>query len=354
MIHVKTDYVQWQWTGSGVAIGAGLGLVAGLLMSGGAGIALGMGIGAGVGTALGAAADVKTSRRDLPNLRGAPSREPGRRQPVRWLGDHETLVPGRGDWRIGVGVTSLLAGTYGAIAGWLIPRGPLTTFAALASIVASLVVGGTAGLVMRSRWAMLLAPAVFVVLFELTRMGSVGPTVDAIHLGSTYGILAFAVGRGFHGVLAIFPMVVATAFGAGAGRRLGRPGGSARRGSTAGLYARRGVAIAAAGGIVLLGLAVVRPAGTNPIRDANGRRAAGGIAELTRVKIGGHQLSMMIREQARGAQSCCSSQAARGQRIGGDAQAPHGFGKGLPGGHVGSTGHGKVLRPTRTNQNADL
>ena len=44
-------------TGTALAIGAGVGITVGILVSGGAGIALGVSIGAGVGIALGAAWD---------------------------------------------------------------------------------------------------------------------------------------------------------------------------------------------------------------------------------------------------------------------------------------------------------
>ena len=64
---------------------------------------------------------------------------------------------------------------------------------------------------MRTRWAMVLAPVSFVAVFELARIGAVGPTVDRIHLSSTYGILAFAVGRGFHGLVALVPMLLGAA-----------------------------------------------------------------------------------------------------------------------------------------------
>ncbi len=52
------------WTGIGVSIGAGVGLVAGLLISGGDGIAVGMCLGAGVGVALGSSRDAVNRRRD--------------------------------------------------------------------------------------------------------------------------------------------------------------------------------------------------------------------------------------------------------------------------------------------------
>jgi hypothetical protein len=37
---------------------------------------------------------------------------------------------------------------------------------------------------------MLLAPVVFAAVFELTRIGAVGATVDGIHPGSPYGLIA--------------------------------------------------------------------------------------------------------------------------------------------------------------------
>lgn len=45
------------WTGLGLSLGAGAGVIAGLLIAGGDGIALGICLGAGVGVALGAARD---------------------------------------------------------------------------------------------------------------------------------------------------------------------------------------------------------------------------------------------------------------------------------------------------------
>ena len=102
----------------------------------------------------------------------------------------------------------MAAGAYGLVAGWWTPRGPITTFEALAAIVISLLIGVFAGVVMRSRWAMLLAPVTFVAVFELARIGTVGPLVDGIRLGSPFGVLAFALGRGLHGVLALVPMLL--------------------------------------------------------------------------------------------------------------------------------------------------
>ena len=53
--------------------------------------------------------------------------------------------------------------------------------------------------------------------------GSSGPTVDGIHLGSTYGIIAFVVGRGLHGLLSVVPDGgVRTHWGPPAARRAAR------------------------------------------------------------------------------------------------------------------------------------
>jgi proline iminopeptidase len=199
-----------------------------------------------------------------------------------------------GDWRIGVAAAVLAAALWGLAAGWWTPRGPVTNGEGLSTMAISLLVGGVAGLAMRSRWAMLLAPAVFVAVFELLPLGTGGPTVDGIHL-STYGLMAFAVGRGIHGVLVLVPMVLGGALGAGIARRTSeRP--PVRRGRVrAGLYARRVVAALAGVGLVVLAVGIARPASTAPIVGSEGDPLAGSIAELTRVEIGGHDLAVMIR-----------------------------------------------------------
>ena len=66
-----------------------------------------------------------------------------------------------GDRRSRIAIPVALAVADGALAGWWIPRGPMTGGQALAAMAISVVVGAIAGVVMRSRWAMLLAPVVF-------------------------------------------------------------------------------------------------------------------------------------------------------------------------------------------------
>ena len=92
------------------------------------------------------------------------------------------------DGRLGIVAGVAVAAPWGVVAAWWTPRGPLVTSEVLAAMLIGLLVGAAVGLVMRSRWAMLVAPVTFAVVFELARMGTDGPTVDAPVL-SQYGIV---------------------------------------------------------------------------------------------------------------------------------------------------------------------
>jgi proline iminopeptidase len=237
-----------------------------------------------------------------PQQRFEPARVPGpdrAGRPLRKIGD--VLAKSRvtrflwRDRRLAAAGTAGSVAVVGLCVGWWTPRGPMTTSQALASIAISGAVGLAAGFVQRSRWAMLVAPLGFALAFEAARLGSDGPTVDAIRLRSTYGVLGATVGRGFHGIVAVVPMVLGAVFGAALARWV-HDRTSARPGrARVGLYARRGVAAFATIGVLGLAAGIARPARTGAIRDANGDKVSGSIAELIRVKIGGHDLAMMIR-----------------------------------------------------------
>lgn len=219
---------------------------------------------------------------------------PATRDPAR--GPAEPPAEPRTNRRVRILATLLLATAWAVAAGWATPRGPLTSGAALASMAISLLVGVGAGLLLRSRWAIVLAPAAFAVAFEVTRLGTDGPMVDAPHL-SAYGLIAFVTGRGFHGLLTLLPMMLAAAVGAGIARsRAGERPTDARR--TIRLTRRAGTAIA---GLALLVLAagLARPATTAPIVDANGDTIPGSVAELTTVELGGRDLGVLIRGTSR-------------------------------------------------------
>jgi proline iminopeptidase len=185
---------------------------------------------------------------------------------------------------------------YGLLAGVWTPRGPHTTFEVLTSMGLALLVGLVVGWALRSRWAMLLAPVVFMGVFELTRIGTTGPTVDGINLGSELGFVAFLVGRGIHGLLVLLPILLGAAVGAGAARRTRdeRPGPRSGPQNVT-LWLRRSVAIATGLALVVLAAMVARPATTDPILTADGDPVPGSVAELTEVEIGGHDLALMVR-----------------------------------------------------------
>ena len=230
--------------------------------------------------------DVATSRR-----RGVS------RSPVAWISRsldraQRRLQPIWVDRRRAIGVAVGLGALWGGIAGWWTPRSPLTSSEAIWSIAISLLVGAAAGLAAQSRWSMAIAPIAFASVFELVRLDATGPTVDGF-IVSMYGVMAFVTGRGLHALLALLPMVLGAAFGAGAARSI-EPVDNAVSGRV-GRIGRRGVAVMTAAGLVLLTVGLARPERTDPIVDADGNPVAGSIAELGTVEVNGHDLGLMIR-----------------------------------------------------------
>jgi pimeloyl-ACP methyl ester carboxylesterase len=187
-----------------------------------------------------------------------------------------------------------VAGASGLVIGLAMPRGPVTSAQALALLAGSVVVGFAAGWISRSRWAILVAPAVQIVVFELTRLGATGPTVDGISLDGTFGPLAFVVGRGFYGLVGTLPMSVAAAYGAALARRP-RPPVERRLPARIGLRLQRGVAALAVLGVLGLVYLLSLPASVPPVRDAQGRVVPGSIASLEKVRINGSDQWIEIR-----------------------------------------------------------
>jgi proline iminopeptidase len=176
-----------------------------------------------------------------------------------------------------VGLAALIA----LVSSVPMPRGPLTGGQGLIVIGVSLLVGVAAGCLMRSQWALLLAPLAYIVAYELARIGIRGASLEVIRFDSVYGIAAFAAGRGFHALLALLPMVV----GVSIGLAIARP--------------RRLLALVPTGILTLavVGLAVLvaLPASTPPVLGADGQPVPGSIAELTTVELGGHEQAISIR-----------------------------------------------------------
>lgn len=208
-------------------------------------------------------------------------------------GDRQTApLPTGSRWRdphVLLRATSVLVVVGWALAvGTWTPRGPQTTSEALLSIAVALAAGGLAGWAWRSRWTIVAAPAAFAVVAELARLDVVGPTVDAIHT-SEYGIYVLVSGRVAHGLLALVPMALGAAMGAGLARR--QAGVRPSRRVTAG---RVGTALTT---VALLSLVagLVRPASTAAITGSDGTAMPNSIAELTSIDVNGHEHGLMIR-----------------------------------------------------------
>ncbi len=181
------------------------------------------------------------------------------------------------DRRIGLALAVAIAAVAGLLTGWLLPRGPITVPEALAMMIGALLVGLAAGFVSGTRWSLLATPIVALVAFELARLGTPGPTVDGVHLGSTYGIIAFVVGRGVTWLLAVLPLVLGAIFGVELAARLGR-----ERTHRLGLIGWVTTGLAALVYVGLL-LVVAPPPSTAPVIGADGQPPEGSIAELTTV-----------------------------------------------------------------------
>jgi pimeloyl-ACP methyl ester carboxylesterase len=200
------------------------------------------------------------------------------------------------DRRVGV-VAVVVASAAGAFAlTSAMPRGPATAGQALTAMAVALMIGFAAGLVLRSRWAMFLAPPAFAAVFELTWLRIDGPTVDGLRFDGGYGILALILGRGFFGVVAFLPMVLAIALGAALARRR-RGVEPARRGfrRRAGLYSRRFVTALCALCVLALAFFITRPGTTPAITGPDGEVIAGSIASLEKVELGGGEQWISIR-----------------------------------------------------------
>jgi len=193
------------------------------------------------------------------------------------------------DLRLGLAGAAVLAVGAGLISAWLTPRGPVTMHQALVSMAAAFLICASAGFLMGSRWSMLFTPVVFVVVFELARLGVAGPTVDTIHLGSTYGLIAFIVGRLVHAVLVLIPMILGARYGVWLAAHLGNETAAAM-GATSWTFT--GLITLALIGIAIL---VARPATSHPIVGPDGDPLTGSIAEIITVTIGGHEQTLMIR-----------------------------------------------------------
>jgi proline iminopeptidase len=185
------------------------------------------------------------------------------------------------DRRVALAAVVAIGVAAGLLMATVIPRGPTTTLAGLGVILVALVVGLASGALLRSTWAVLPVGLAQLLAFEVGRAGLDGPTVDAIRLDSTFGIIALFVGRGLHALLVLVPLIVGARVGALAATGRLTPGSPASWG----------------GALVVVGLAIVVawPASTPPIVDASGATIPGSLATLETVTLSGSDQTIMIR-----------------------------------------------------------
>ena len=91
-----------------------------------------------------------------------------------------------------------------------------------------LFVGAVVAVVLRSRWAILLAPIGHIIGFEVARallFGATGFSSGGIYLGNSVAILVFIASRGVYALLGLLPMVLEAILGAAGIRQVtvGRP-----------------------------------------------------------------------------------------------------------------------------------
>jgi pimeloyl-ACP methyl ester carboxylesterase len=190
-------------------------------------------------------------------------------------------------------VSYLVAGLSALAMAAAMPRGPVTGADVVVAMLGCAATGLVAGLVMRSRWAILAAPAAFVVVFELARINVIGPSVDRPRFDLTLGVIVFILGRGFSAFVMLVPMALGGAYGAAIARRL--HGGQRARSRGWLPIARRLAAGLIAVALISLAILLTRPGSTPPILGADGRPLPGSVAELAKIRLGGHDQTVLIR-----------------------------------------------------------
>jgi proline iminopeptidase len=217
----------------------------------------------------------------------SPSDDPAGASPARSVsrvtGLRTSLRPALANARI----TALVAGAV-AIGGGLVSdqfaaRGPVTPAQALGVMLLVLAIGGVGGALTRSRWVLPLVALGYMIGVELGRLTVTGASLE-LRLDNAYGVIAFMLTRGLHGLLFVLPLLSGVLVGIRwANARDGRPG-------------RHPVGLAAVGvASLVMVVLVASPGSTPPVTGTDGRPIAGSIAELARIPVGGTEQTVMIR-----------------------------------------------------------
>ena len=192
-------------------------------------------------------------------------------------------------WRHRLRATALsaaLSALLGLAVAQALPRGPATAVATLTVMVTSLVVGFIAGLTVRSRWVAVPIILTHILAVEIGRLDVAGPTVNGLRLNEPFGILALALGRGFHGLVGLLPMVIGVFWGVVMAMRLG--------GRAPGRFPKKRLIITTLA-MVLLAELIALPASNPSIVNADGSPRPNSIAGLEKVRLGGKDQWLMLR-----------------------------------------------------------
>lgn len=191
-----------------------------------------------------------------------------------------------------------VAAVSGVVTAVVLPRGPVTVGQVWGLLIAGLLVGAAAGMLARSRWALLLAPASFAAGFEIT-LGVAGHpagyTMGWFIPHSGIAFMALISGRLVTGLVAFPAMLLGVIAGNCAARHMSRTGpGTAGPGHGQARAARLVAATAKGAGLVVLAAAVAAigwalslPGHVPAITNVAGKPVAGSIARWEHPSIGG-------------------------------------------------------------------
>jgi proline iminopeptidase len=212
------------------------------------------------------------------------------------------LPPGN---RSGLAVVAAvgLDAAAGVAAAAILPRGPVTRPEALLLMLSLLLVGAATGLLLRSRWAILLAPAGYLTAFTVARatvLDVEGVLFGPVQLGHYAGVLLFVVGHLFHALVTAPPLMLGAIAGAAHTRRAAPwPVAPVGRGRRIARRAGRGIRIAVTGllavSVAVLGYQLATPGEVAPVLGSDGEAVTGSIAVQRKVTLGGADQWVSIR-----------------------------------------------------------
>jgi pimeloyl-ACP methyl ester carboxylesterase len=175
-----------------------------------------------------------------------------------------------------------VAAFSGVTAAGLYPRGPVTGTQVALSMSSALLIGGAAGWLLRSRWALLIAPALHLAGFEIARATVFrldGPSFGRPRFDVTMGVLLFFATHVMYALVVTGPMTLGVIAGlAAAHYRRYRRGGAIARGA---------IAVVLTGLVTLFAVQLLSPGRVEP--------APGGVSTLAKVRLGGVDQWVSIR-----------------------------------------------------------